>query len=137
MLRIVAAFAFLVFIVSMGCSKYEAPSVVIHFVEWDILTRVSLSCEDIAEMGDSVVVSDQSEVAGFVSIVDKMQLRPLPDYSSIDARICVQLLDRRHNVTRTIGISYQRLMAIEGRVYELDEQLFDLIVSYLPAGYLH
>lgn len=127
-------------LVAIGCSKADKPpeirKVLIHYIGWDIDTRVRLSCQDLVDRGDSVVIVNQSKVEEFVSVVRTLQLTEMPGYDGVDARICLRLFDRNNTVTRTIGISYTRLMEIDGHVYEVDAELFDLIISCLPENYL-
>jgi hypothetical protein len=125
---------------SLGCSKADKPpevtKVLIHYIGWNILTRVDQSCQDLVNHGDSVVVTDQFKINQFATILRELQLTEMPDYNGIDARICLRLYSSDSTAIKTISISHTRLMEIDGHVYELDTKLFDLIVSYLPKNYL-
>jgi hypothetical protein len=140
MLRRIAISAWLMLIICMGCSEsekqLEVVRVRIFFVHWNLDTRIPLTCEDVIGRGDSVVIVDQSKVTDFVSLVGGMQPKVLPGYDHVSSRICVVFYDSNGVATKKISLSYQRSMEIDGKVFETDGRLFNLVVSYLPKDYL-
>ena len=128
MLKAAATFLSVLAIVSMGCLKSDKPAevtrIVIHFVEWHLLTYRSLSCEDVANRGDSVTISDKSKVSEFVSIVEALELTELPGYDNVDPRICVVFYDSKDISTKVIKIAHPRHMEIDGHVFEPNDVLF-------------
>jgi len=124
----------------MGCSKSDKSTdvvkIVIHYAGWNIDVPYPWSCDDVKARGDSVVVKDQGKIREFVSIIDGLRLVELPGYDSIDARICILFYDKEGRTRKSIRIAVPRHFAIAERVFEPNDILFDLVVSYLPEDYL-
>ncbi|MEW6412588.1 MAG: hypothetical protein AB1483_08965 [Candidatus Zixiibacteriota bacterium] len=133
--------AIFVSLLCFGCGKNpesNAKSVTIHYIDWNILTEVSLSCEDVAlfERVGEAVLSGEDEVKRFVSLVSGERLEPKPGFDGVDARICCILMGKDGATLSTVALSPTGLMEVDGTVYKTDTELFEFILSYLPDGYI-
>jgi hypothetical protein len=123
-------------IIVIGCAKSDkqpvVSKIVIHYVDWRTLTEYSWSCEDVVSAGDSVVILDQSEVSRLEAVFDESQLTLMPGHIAVDTRICVRFYDEADTISKTVAVTIGGEIEIDGRVFEPNQVLFDLVVSYLP-----
>jgi hypothetical protein len=110
--------------------------VVVYHIPWALVTVNRRSCEDLAKGGDSVVIRDPGSIERLTLRLKSAILSPLPQIDGIDVRICCVFWGKHDTVQHTLSFSQPAVMALDGRVFERDRQLFEVVLSFLPKDYL-
>lgn len=122
----------------VGCGGSNESSktrtIVIYYMGWDILTRISLTCQDVVVQGDSVEISVDSVVTRFESALNSVKLEENSDYLYVNARICIVFRDQNDIDIKTISVG-RFAIEIGGIIFEPDRNFYQLLKAYLPKGY--
>jgi hypothetical protein len=116
-------------------AKHEVEKVVIHFMPWDLESYRAMTCDDIRNSPDSVVIAEGSDIRRLIDAVADSKQEQLVGRQSIDARICCDFINKEHNVHRNVAFGIGAAMQFDGIVYQLDEELLHCVESCLPADY--
>ena len=130
---------------TIGCSKKHSDKeigaqqiyqVTIYYIEWSVETFRSLSCEDLQRNGDSIIVREIKLIENLTRAMEVATLTPLPEHDDIDARVCCIFRDSSENVLHSLSFSPPPVMKLDGKVFERDRRLFEVVLSLLPSDYL-
>ncbi len=113
-----------------------ASQITIYFVDWDLLTYTQMSCNDLKTFQTSVQISLPKHVSEFVRLLEEANLEELPDYDSLDARICCQIEDHEGNILEEISFCPTSLMQVGDKVYTTYAPLLEFMVGFLPTDYI-
>ncbi len=108
-----------------------------YFFSWSAETYRRQICDDLRGKSDSIVIRDSTSVDRLVKAFEGARLIPRTEFDGIDVRICCQYRNLADSVIHELSFEYPPLMAVDGRVYEREPQLFELVVSFLPTGYVN
>jgi len=88
-------------------------------------------------MQQQLAISDSTEIARFMHLTSSDSLETMPEDSSIDPRICCFVYYDADSLIYTVSFSGETTgMEIDSTVFKTIPQLLQLVVNYLPKGYL-
>jgi len=126
--------------IGISCGQRDKISnvsrIAIYFTSWGIDTYADITCEDLKSKQTPLVISDPGKIREFTTVLDSAKLEERTEYDGLDVRICCMLEDSTGNVIAEVSFSETSLMQIDGKIYDTDERLLSLVLSYLPADYL-
>lgn len=134
--------AILLFLLGVNCKQSKnnidnVSKIIIYYVEWSLTTFAPLSCDDLVTPERSVTLSETAQITEFLSTLANASLHELPEKDYVNTRVCCRIYDSNDNVVKTISFGSTTLMQINEKVYNTDQDLFKLVLSYLPQDYLN
>lgn len=114
----------------------DVSKVSVYSTEWSLTTIKTMTCDDLKVEGPDTIIVEADRVGEFATALREAKLKEMPDYHDLDVRICCVLEDASGAEIIRVSFSPTSQMQIDDKVYETDQALFRVVLSFLPPKYL-